>query len=510
MKKQYIIILWLILLASCQEKEVPAPSNESPIETFQDWWARINVIDKDVLEILVKDPEFIRLCNDLDKEKLIKELNEGILIDSVFKNYPHSLHQLIDLGLKHGVTNILNYKDYYLARLYPQCKDVIVEGECELKNIWIATHKTCRMAYEEGLFRFKTYQGCCTDRFKRSIENAMVFIPEAGTDICTLFGYVVDPALLNYECEYYANIFDLLNIDKNQRKNALLKLEREIEGIIVQISLTPTLWVSCPWHQKGSGSSSHQGGTDTNDNIPIEWPTGFPPTPDHFDKEYPPQTLDPNYEEKVTLKMTEELLIELYENANLQWFLDQYTGSEYEHAMSFKRNLKTGKYSRTEPRTDKNSSNVTFETNYSDDNPTVSVIHTHPDGGPHSIHDVLTLANMNIKSEGLLSTSIVGTKDNLYTLYVKDPVKAQAFHKLHSNNYQSLTKYYQNSVALINNQLGGTAMDIDDMFLFAKAAVLDAYNTGIVILKQDQNGKQIQYKAHYNDYIIEMSIIKNK
>lgn len=261
MKKLFFSILGLLFLLSCQKNDIKAPPEEPDNPTkgnFQEWWNN-RIIDENTIKFLLNDPQFTTLCDSLNKEIMINRLQQGEQIDSIIKNYPLYLYELINYGTEHNIPDILLYKNHYLKSLYPKTKEIIVEGACLLKDSWITAHHTCTFAYEVGYNIYRA-RGCCEYRFRKSIQESMIHLPQSNYNIMTLYSYVSDPFRLNNECEYYVDLLDMLGIPKYERKNRLLELDNNIEEIIMAIAQNPQFWASCNCTNIGGGDSGGGGG----------------------------------------------------------------------------------------------------------------------------------------------------------------------------------------------------------------------------------------------------------
>lgn len=170
--------------------------------------------------------------------------------------------------------------------------------------------------------------------------------------------------------------------------------------------------------------------------------------------------------------------------AGLDEFLRLYRFAEYEHAQTIE--VKDGVYSLGEIETEGKPSSVKFSFTGN----SVAVIHNHPGGTPHSVTDVLELAEACADARLKVRSMYVCTGEEVYAIVVEDLTQAVNFHNEHVDDALKKATLYTRHKSLVAEFVRKTPLGVEqsESTMYALAALLDKYQTGIRILRQDGDG----------------------
>lgn len=498
MKEKILLFIGLLLLSCNQDtlisvSEVNVKKNNNDFsDLVRKWWIEYSVIDSLCFTILKNDKNFTDLCDDME---LIwcDSIWKNMEYDSLKNNYSKKYNKLLEYGEEMGISNILRYKEEYCKETDSlQTKSIVIIGECELKDIWKATQIVCSTAYEAGYSRYVKMLGCCERRFRSSVEQSYVYLPDANIYMMELYHEVMWNNSDGWDCPMFVNVMDCIGIEPHERARTLRDLSNRITFITNKVAMTPDFWVSCTCKNEASNDDIYK--SDHED-----------PWAAYNNEEVKPQEVDCSDQANRNKQMVRYFFRKFADNG-LLWFLDEYKAASVEYSLSLNRNMITGSFIRTALSTDNDPQHVKFRYRM-DTIRTVATLHNHPTGNPHSMTDVLSLAKYNIRTQRSLETSLVCTSDgSVYVLYVEDPDKVEAFYRIYENQKASLDLRYSENVKKINKQIRED-MEFCDISMYALTAVLDDTDSGIRMIKYD--GKDFKQKnAHDDGLIISMKTCK--
>lgn len=146
----------------------------------------------------------------------------------------------------------------------------------------------------------------------------------------------------------------------------------------------------------------------------------------------------------------------------------------------------------------------------------VAGMHNHPNTMPPSAGDVYTLIKRNQRYPGFATSFVVLPGGQVYALVVTDPAAAAAFSRAYppqyadANSAPNFAEGVQDDFNDCKDERKNGGLSQEEANFIAMSYVLDTYNSGIAVLRQDANGnfvkQQVQAsKNHVGDDVYSAS-----
>lgn len=175
-----------------------------------------------------------------------------------------------------------------------------------------------------------------------------------------------------------------------------------------------------------------------------------------------------------------------FKEKGLMFFIDNFKNKPVEYGYGIVGTEDNGIVGKlTPPGT---SGNVEINIECGDGNYTLAYAHNHTDDSPPSSADLLALAKGHELTGGNFTTLLAVTNYNKhYALQVCDPTRIRDFIEKYENNKEFLDNYFDSLIPIFRDDVTSDRMNDNEASIFAFAAMLDRFETGVQLFVADDS-----------------------